>query len=262
MALIAAVAVIVIVAGYLGIAVAAKLPPFKGSATPTPVAACPSGEQLRSGQCTRTTPTPSPTSTPTASASPTPSPTASSSLTPLAKILPSYITGDSSSSCSSEPTGAYVATNETSEELCNLSADLSVPEDYVLYVGFPTASPATSYFGSLLSSNGMKASQGDCSSLNLVTASDSTSQYCEDTYTTSGSSGSDFVFSGSPTFDLGNSNPVSGLDMCAGATTVDVVGFTDPTYTAVGIAIGCTGASDGDQLINSDFTAGDLFLGS
>jgi hypothetical protein len=239
--------VVVLVTGYFGIAATAKLPPFTGT---SPVAGCPSGEQFRSGQCTRTTPPPSP------------SPTPSSSLTQLAKVLPGYITGDSRNTCSGEHSDGYVAANESGEELCDLSANPNGDEDYVLYAGFPTASSATSYFTSLLIGNGMTAGQGDCSSLTLVTASNGSSQYCEGTYTRSAGSGTDFVFSGSPKFNLGNGNPVSGLDACSDATTVDVVGFTDPTYFTVGIAIGCSGDSNADQMINSDFTAGDLFLGS
>ncbi|GEM_PF-2334052 len=270
MPLIAGAVVIVLVAGYIGLAAAAKLPPFKATATPTstPVAACPTGEQLQAGQCvpkTTATPSAAPThsATPTATAAPTPSaaPTATSSLTPLANILPSYITGDSTDDiCTNEPSSSYVTAGATDEELCDMSANQDVPEDYILYVGFPAETPTTSYFTSLLGGNGMKAGQGDCSSLSLATAADGSSQYCEGPYTTSGSGGTDFVFTGNNDFDLGSSTMVSGLDECDGSTSIDVVGFTDPSYAAVGVALDCEGGEYSD--IYDDFTAGDLFLGS
>jgi hypothetical protein len=53
---------------------------------------------------------------------------------------------------------------------------------------------------------------------------------------------------------------VSGLDECDGSTSIDVVGFTDPSYAAVGVALDCEGGEYSD--IYDDFTAGDLFLGS
>lgn len=274
MPLIAGAVVIVLIAGYIGLAAAAKLPPFKATATPTstPVAACPTGEQLQAGQCVpKATATPSaapthsatPTTTAAPSLTPTPSaaPTSSSSLTPLANILPSYITGDSTDDiCTDEPSSSYLTAGATDEELCDMSANQNVDENYILYVGFPTETPATSYFNSLLSGNGMKAGQGDCSSLSLATAADGSSQYCEGSYTTSGSGGSDFVFTGNNDFDLGNSTTVSGLEECAGSTSVDVVGFTDPSYAAVGVALDCEGGVYSD--IYDDFTSGDLFLGS
>jgi hypothetical protein len=279
MPLIVGAVVVVLVAGYIGLAAAAKLPPFKATATPTstPVAACPTGEQLQAGQCIpKATATPSATAapthtaTPTTTAAPTPTPaasatpTASSSLTPLAKILPSYITGDSTDDiCTDEPSSSYVIAGVTDEELCDMSANPNVDEDYIIYVGFPTETPATTYFSSLLSGNGMTAGQGDCTStsLALATAADGSSQYCEGTYTTtSNGSGTVFVFTGNNDFDLGNSTMVSGLDECAGSTSVDVVGFTDPSYAAVGVALDCEGGNY--SALNDNFTSGDYFLGS
>jgi hypothetical protein len=257
MALIAVGVVVVVILAYFGIAAAAKLPPFKAAATPSPVASCPSGDHLVGGRCVL----PSSRASATPTATPSAGPSSSSSLTPLAHILPSYITGTSTDSCMDEPANAYVASGASDEELCDLTSNDNVPEDYILYVGFPTESPATSYFSSLLSGNGMQVGQGDCSSLSLATATDGSSQYCEDTYTTSSSSGSDFVFSGNPNFDLGSDNPVSNLDACSGASSVDVLGFTDPTYAAVGVAVACSGNEE-DSDLNSDFTAGDYFLGS
>jgi hypothetical protein len=262
MALIAVGVVVVLVLAYFGIAAAAKLPPFKATASPTPVAACPTGEHLQGSVCVAPSASATIRATPTASqtAAPSSSPSASSSLTPLAKILPSFVTGSSTNNCSEEPSSAYVATGASDEELCDLSNNPNVVEDYLLYVGFPTESPATAYYTSLVTGNGMKTGGGDCSSLTLANASDGSSQYCEDTYTTSSSSGSDFVFTGNADFDLGNDNPISSLQACSGETTADVLGFTDPTYAAVGVAISCTGEQEYSSL-NSDFTAGDFFLG-
>ena len=254
MPLIAAGVVVVLIAGYFGLAAGAKLPPFAKASTPTPIAEITPTPTVH--------PTAHPTATPTGHSTSTASPTASSSLTPFAQLLPSYITGNSSDSCSGQPSSAYVATGQSGEELCDLSANSSAPEDYVFYAGFPTETPASAYFASLISSNGMQSNQGDCSSLSLVTASDGSSQYCEGTYTTSHSSGVDFVWSGSASFDLGNTNPISSLSLCTGVDTVSLVGFTDPTYAGVGVAIGCSGYSGEDGDINSDFTAGDFFLGS
>jgi hypothetical protein len=222
------------------------------------------------------TPTPTPvptfTSTPTiaASSSPTAGPSSSGSpatsgspsLSPLASLLPSYVTGNTADSCSPVPTSDELASGVSSEELCDLTESQDA-EDYVLYVGFPTEDLATTYFNSLLTGNGMKASQGSCQNLTLVTASDGSSQYCESPYKTTGAnsnSGSDFVFSGTPSFQLGNSNPVSSLDVCSAVNSVDVLGFTDPTYSAVGLAMSCLGTEQ-DQEVNSDFLAGNFFLG-
>ncbi len=130
-------------------------------------------------------------------------------------------------------------------------------------MGFPTESLATTYFNSLLTGNGMKASQGSCQNLTLVTASDGSSHYCQGTYKTTGTnsnSGSYFVFTGSPSFQLGNSNAVSSLDVCSAVNSVDVLGFSDPTYSAVGLAMSCLGTEQ-DQEVNSDFLAGNFFLG-
>ncbi len=261
-ALIAVGIVIVLVAGYLGLAAGAKLPPFSKTAAPSPLAACPSGERLQAGQCVVSTPSSSPSATATASAAPTATPVASptSSLTSLASVLPSYITGDTDDVCQPQGSDDYVATGESGQELCDLSNNANVVEDYVLYAGFPTSGPATTYFGALLSANGMESGEGDCSTLSLATASDGSSQYCQGGYTTKSSSGSDLVFTGTNDFNLGNGTLVSGLPECLGSTTVDVVAFTDPTYAAVGIALDCEGGEY--QQINDDLTSGDFFLGS
>jgi hypothetical protein len=246
--------VVVLLVGYAGVAAIAGLPPFRAAASPTPVAG------------TTSTPTPAPTATIVPSSSPTTSPagpssTPSPSLSPLSSLLPTYITGNASDSCSDEPSDAYVASGESGEELCDLTENNNVEEDYVLYAGFPTEEPATAYFASLLTANGMKATQGNCQNVTLVADADGSSQYCENSYTTSTSSGSDFVFTGSPNFEMGNGNPVSSLDLCSDVNSVDVLGFTDPTYAAVGIAISCVGSEE-DQQVDSDFLAGDFFLGS
>jgi hypothetical protein len=255
--------VIVLLIAYFGVSATAGFFPFKAAApvaSPTPTPA----------------PTLAPTPTPTSSASPSASPTASTSssaspsatgspsLSALGDLLPTYITGNTADSCQEEPSDAYVATGESDEELCDLTQNTSVAEDYVLYAGFPTETPATAYFTSLLTANGMKATQGNCQNLTLVNSTTGSSQYCENTYTTTNtksSSGSDFVFTGSPDFELGNSNPVSSLDLCSDVNSVDVLGFTDPTYAAVGIAISCLGTEE-DAQINADFLAGNFFLGS
>jgi hypothetical protein len=264
MVLIAVGVVIVLVAGYLGLAAGAKLPPFSKTASPSPLAACPSGEQLQAGQCVAPTHSAAPSATATASVGPsataTPVTSPSSSLTSLASVLPSYITGDTDDVCQTQGSDDFVASGESGQELCDLSNNSNVVEDYVLYAGFSTSGPATTYFNALLSGNGMTNGQGDCSSLSLATASDGSSQYCEGGYTTKASSGSDLVFTGSNDFNLGNGTVVSGLSECLGSTTVDVVAFTDPTYTAVGVALDCEG--DEYQEINDDFTSGDFFLGS
>ena len=262
MALIAIGVVIVLVAGYLGLAAGAKLPPFsKAAASPSALAACPSGERLQAGQCVAPTLSPSPSATATASASATATPVASptSSETSLASVLPSYITGSSDDVCQSQSGGDLVAGGESAQELCDLSNNSDVVEDYVLYAGFSTSGTATTYFDTLLSANGMKEGQGDCSTLQLATASDGSSQYCQGGYTTKGGSGSDLVFTGSNDFNLGNGTLVSGLDECLGSTTVDVVAFTDPGYTAVGVALDCEGGEY--QAVDEDFTSGDFFLG-
>jgi len=264
LALIAVGVVIVLVAGYLGLAAGAKLPPFSTTASPSPLAVCPSGEQLQAGQCVAPTPSASPSATATASATPsataTPVASPSSSLTSLASVLPSYITGNTDDVCQTEGSDDFVASGESGQELCDMSNNSNVVEDYVLYAGFSTSGPATTYFNALLSGNGLTTGQGDCSSLSLATASDGSSQYCEGGYTTKGSSGSDLVFTGTNDFNLGNGTLVSGLPECLGSTTVDVVAFTDPTYTAVGVALDCEGGEY--QEINDDFTSGDFFLGS
>jgi hypothetical protein len=239
---------------YFGAAATAGFFPFSAAArvaipTPTPVPTFTS------------TPTSSPTAGPSSSGSS--SATGSPSLSPLASLLPSYVTGNTADNCSPVPTSDQLASGVSAEELCDLTESQDA-EDYVLYVGFPTEGLATTYFTSLLSGNGMKASQGSCPNLTLVTASDGSSQYCEGTYKTTGAnsnSGSDFVFSGSPSFQLGNSNPVSSLDVCSAVNSIDVLGFTDPTYSAVGIAMSCLGTEQ-DQEVNSDFLAGNFFLGS
>jgi hypothetical protein len=253
--------VIVLIVGYLGVAAVVGLVPFKTAApvvvaTPTPTVA----------PTFTSTPTPTSTSSPTAkpSSSGSPSATGSPALSQLSNLLPSYITGNTVDSCSAEPSDAYVATGESGEELCDLTLNNSIAEDYVLFAGFPTEGPAAAYFTSLLTANGMKSTQGSCQNLTLVNTSDGNSQYCENTYTTNGtksSSGSDFVFTGNPSFELGDSNPVSSLQDCSTVNSVDVLGFSDPTYAAVGIAISCLGTEE-DQQVNSDFLAGDFFLGS
>jgi hypothetical protein len=252
--------VIVLVIGYFGVAATAGFFPFKAAAAVAP-------------------PTPTPTPLPTFTSTPTTSPssstakpsssassaaTGSPSLSPLGNLLPSYITANTADSCSQEPSDADVASGESGEELCDLTQNGNVAEDYVLYAAFPTENLATTYFNSVLTANGMKVTQGSCQNLTLVTASDGSSQYCENTYTTKNtksSSGSDFVFTGSPSFQLGNSNLVSSLDVCSAVDSVDVLGFTDPTYSAVGIAMSCLGTEQ-DHEVNSDFLAGDFFLGS
>ena len=83
----------------------------------------------------------SPSATATASASPctaTPVASPSSSLTSLASVLPSYITGDTDDVCQPEGSDDYVATGESGQELCDLSNNSNVVEDYVLYAGFST----------------------------------------------------------------------------------------------------------------------------
>ena len=263
-ALIAIGVVIVLVAGYIGLAAGAKLPPFSTTASPSPLAACPSGQRLQTGQCVAPTLTPTPHATGTAAAAPsaTPTPVAgpTGSLTSLASVLPSYITGDTEDVCQTQGSDDYVASGETGQELCDMSDNSNVVEDYVLYAGFASAGPASTYFTALVSGNGMTSGRGDCSSLTLTTASDGSSQYCQGGYTTKNSSGSDLVFTGSNDFNLGNGTLISSLPECLGSTTVDVVAFTDPTYTAVGVALDCEGGAY--QQINDDFTSGDFFLGN
>jgi hypothetical protein len=249
--------VIVLIVGYLGVAAVVGLVPFKTAApvavaTPTPTAA----------PTFTSTPTPTSTSSPTAKPSATGSPAPSQ----LSNLLPSYITGDPTHDiCSPEPSAADVASGMSGEEFCDLTQNQSVAEQYVLYAGFPTEGPATAYFTSLITANGMKATQGNCQNLTLVNTSDGSSKYCENTYTTTGTksaSGSDFVFTGSPGFELGNTFTVSTLGaVCADVNSVDVLGFTDRSYAAVGILISCLGTEQ-DQQVNSDFLAGDFFLGS
>jgi hypothetical protein len=255
LALIAAAVVVVLIFGYVLVAAIADLFPFTTPApvaTPTPTPA----------PTATATPTTSPSSSPTASASARPSGTASPSLGQLSTLLPSYITGNTADVCSGETSAAYVASGESGEELCDLTQDQTVIEDYILYSGFPTETPATAYFNSVLTANGMTSGQGNCKNLTLVATADGSSQYCEGTYTTSTSNGSDFVFTGNPNFDLGNNNPVSTLGaVCADVNSLDVLGFTDPTYAAVGIAVSCLGTEE-DQQVNADFLAGDFFLGS
>ena len=263
LALIAAAVVIVLIFGYLGVAAVVGLVPFKTAApvavaTPTPTAA----------PTFTSTPTPTSTSFPAAkpSSSGSPSATGSPALSQLSHLLPSYITGDPTHDvCSAEPSAADVASGVSGEEFCDLTQNQSVAEQYVLYAGFPTEGPATAYFTSLITANGMKATQGNCQNLTLVNTSDGSSKYCENTYTTTGTksaSGSDFVFTGSPGFELGNTFTVSTLGaVCADVNSVDVLGFTDPSYAAVGILISCLG-NEQDQQVNSDFLAGDFFLGS
>ena len=259
-ALIAAAVVFVLIVVYFMAAATVGFFPFRAAAsvatppTPTPAPAFTS------------TPTISPSSSPTAkpSSSASPSATGSPSLSPLASLLPSYVTGNTANSCSPVPTDDELASGVSAEELCDLTQNQNVAETYVLYVGFPTEGLATTYFNSLLTGNGMKTTQGNCQNLTLVTASDGSSQYCEGTYKTTGAhsnSGSYFVFTGSPSFQLGNSNPVSSLDVCSAVNSVDVLGFTDPTYAAVGITMSCLGTEQ-DQEVNSDFLAGNFFLGS
>ena len=256
-ALIVAAIVVLLIFIYFGAAAIAGFFPFSAAArvatpTPTPVPTFTS------------TPTIAPSSSPTAgpSSSGSPSASGSPSLSPLAGLLPTFVTGNTSDSCSPVPTSDELASGVTSEELCDLTESQDA-ENYVLYVGFPTEGLATTYYTSLLTGNGMKASQGSCQNLTMVTASDGTSQYCEGTYKTTGAnsnSGSYFVFSGSPSFQLGNSNKVSSLNVCSDVNSVDVLGFTDPTYSAVGIAMSCLGTEQ-DQEVNSDFLAGNFFLG-
>jgi hypothetical protein len=253
--------VIVLVIGYFGVAALAGFFPFKAAAAVAP-------------------PTPTPTPLPTFTSTPTPSPssstakpsssasssaTGSPSLSPLGNLLPSYITANTADSCYQEPSDADVASGESGEELCDLTQNQTAAEQYVLYAAFPTQGLATTYFNSMLTANGMKVTQGSCQNLTLVTASDGSSQYCESTYKTTGThsnSGSDFVFTGSPSFELGNTFTVSTLGaVCADVNSVDVLGFTDPPYAAVGILISCLGTEQ-DQQVNSDFLAGDFFLGS
>ena len=258
--LIAAAVVVVLIFVYLLAAATVGFFPFRAAAsvatppTPTPAPTFTS------------TPTISPSSSPTAkpSSSASPSATGSPSLSPLASLLPSYVTGNTANSCSPVPTDDELASGVSAEELCDLTQNQNVAETYVLYVGFPTEGLATTYFNSLLTGNGMKTTQGSCQNLTLVTASDGSSQYCEGTYKTTGAhsnSGSYFVFTGTPSFQLGNSNPVSSLDVCSAVNSVDVLGFTDPTYAAVGIAMSCLGTEQ-DKEVNSDFLAGNFFLGS
>ena len=259
-ALIAAAVVIVLIIAYFGAAATAGFFPFKATtpvATPTPTPA-------PTFTLTPTSSSPSASSTAKASSSAGPSATGSPSLSQLGNLLPTYITGNTADSCQEEPSDAYVATGESDEELCDLTQNSDVSEDYVLYAGFPTETPATAYFNSLLTANGMKATQGNCQNLTLVDTADGSSQYCENTYATTNTkstSGSDFVFTGNPSFELGDSNPVSSLDVCSDVNSVDVLGFTDPTYAAVGIAISCLGTEQ-DTQINTDFLAGNFFLGS
>jgi len=255
--------VIVLIVGYIGVAAVAGLVPFTAAApvavaTPTPTAE----------PTFTSTATPASTFSPTAKASSSgnPSATVSPSLSPLSNLLPSYITGDPTHDlCSAEPSAADVASGVSGEEFCDLTQNQTAAEQYVLYAAFPTQSLATAYFASLITANGMKAAQGSCQNLTLANTSDGSSKYCENTYTTTGTksaSGSDFVFSGSPGFELGNTFTVSTLGaVCADVNSVDVLGFTDPPHAAVGILISCLGTEQ-DQQVNSDFLAGDFFLGS
>ena len=257
LALIAAAVVIVLIVGYLCVAAVVGLVPFKTAApvvvaTPTPTAA----------PTFTSTPTPTSTSSPTAK----PSATGSPALSQLSNLLPSYVTGDPTHDiCSAEPSAADVASGVSGEEFCDLTQNQTAAEQYVLYAAFPTQVPATAYFASLITANGMKAAPGNCQNLTLVSTSDGSSKYCENTYTTTGTksaSGSEFVFSGSPSFELGNTFTVSTLGaVCADVNSVDVLGFTDPPYEAVGILISCLGTEQ-DQQVSSDFLAGDFFLGS
>jgi hypothetical protein len=291
LALISGGVIALLVVLYLASAFVFKLAPFSAAATPRAVAACPVGEQLITGRCAEpgTSPTAGasrvakPTPVPTASVSPSARPTQAATATPaastptpaptavpsgstaLADLLPSYITSDSTDDvCTSQPSSSYTASGVSSEELCDTTQNAGVIEDYFVYASFPDATDATRYFESLLSSNGMTAGKGDCTEMSLVNAADGSSDYCEEAR--SGDAGAYdvpyFVFSGSTSFDLGESSPVSNLDVCSTADTADILGFTDPSHPVVGIAITCEDDPGEDSQLNTDFIANDYFLGT
>ena len=160
--------------------------------------------------------------------------------------------------CEAQSGDDFVAGGESGQELCDLSNNSGVVEDYVLYAGFSTTGPATTYFGALLSGNGMKEGQGDCSTLSWRPPPTAV-PVLPGRLHHQGRERLDLVFTGSNDFNLGNGTLVSGLDECLGSTTVDVVAFTDPGYTAVGVALDCEGGEY--QAVDEDFTSGDFFLG-
>jgi len=132
-ALIVAAIVVVLLVVYFGAAATAGFFPFGAAArvatTPTPAPA----------PTFTSTPTIAPSSSPTAkpSSSGSPAATGSPSLSPLAGLLPSYVTGNTADSCSPVPTSDELASGVSAEELCDLTESQDA-EDYVLYVGFPT----------------------------------------------------------------------------------------------------------------------------
>ncbi|MGD0834467.1 MAG: hypothetical protein ABSA40_08615 [Candidatus Dormibacteria bacterium] len=243
LALISAGAVVVIVGGYLGVAAATGLLPFKGSVT-----TCSGGDELQAGRCVA----PAPTSTP--------SPPATTPTAGIASILPSFVSENLRNVCTDEPSSYYYYAGVTDQQWCAL---LGVTENYVLYVEFPSESLVSDYYDSLVSSNGMSQSGGDCSTLTLTATSDGSSQYCEDGYTDPTGAylgGRDFIYVGSPSFDLGYSALVS--QACTDVSSIGVLAFTDPNYMAVGVAIDCTGGAGVAQSLNTDFLAKKLNLGS
>ncbi|MGA8016142.1 MAG: hypothetical protein WCB85_09520, partial [Candidatus Dormiibacterota bacterium] len=103
----------------------------------------------------------------------------------LSACLPSYAT--SNGTCSSEPQSDYVDGDVSGEELCDFSSNQNTSEDYILFAGFNTASEQQTYYSSLLSLNGMSASQGTCSTDDFGGSADGNAQYCENPYTMSSS---------------------------------------------------------------------------
>lgn len=222
---------------------------------------------------------------PVAAPSPTaPSPVAPSPTGPLpisgsaelASLIPSYLSKDLSVTCGSTalivaphtgPTTGpiQVDSSASAEEPCSNSASQK-PETVVLFVAFPNSTSEQAYYDELLSLNGMTQNSGGCGSQTLVLSVPEQNQYCEDAYPARGSNsngGRVFLYSAGPGVWLdANEDSLTASEPCTFANPKQVLGFTDPQYTAVTIAENCSTNSNEMSAMYSDFSNGKLNLGT
>ncbi len=116
----------------------------------------------------------------------------------LADCIPSYIT-DNATTCTAYSSSAYVNSDVTGQELCDLS-EQGNPEDYALVVAFNSSTAVSTYYNDLLTENHMGNSQGTCSiggsngEANYVTTTSDEADYCANTFSNTGTGNQGSVF--------------------------------------------------------------------
>jgi hypothetical protein len=172
---------------------------------------------------------------PSASSSASASPTASASVpagTGLAAIAP--FTG-----CTSTPRAAFNTPKVVEQIVCQgSSVTAKVPALGVSYAKFPTAADLNSWYQTtILSSNGIKASQGACSNGSLVNTTRG-AQYCEGAFTDdTGASARQVLVEAPAAIELSNGPNSTSAD-CPGQSYTLLV-FTSPSDDVGVVALGC-----------------------